>query len=227
MELRLMYEYLERIKEFNQKFNKQKKKSKIVSLILGIILLASLICIGYLIYYSIHPLDSNHVLYALIGEFATLIALYIFSWQHSIKNSSMALERYRNQLKTVKEWLADEGFEGKEKIADLKQGVNEYINEYRTEKKERDARVDKWLEIFFIPIVLAIIAEMIKNGDTHESVLAISSIVLISAALYGVFAVFEWLIRSLARKQFEGMVSFSADLNSILLYIDENKTNAD
>lgn len=184
---------------------------KILFAVLGICFLFNLLAI------FITPIRKGYPFCAVI-EVALSTVLYLYTESFQVKNSSLRFSVYQSYCANIKNWLEEIGIvvteENLTKLINRIDKDIEILNNKRTCKRER---IEKWMQILIIPILLAIFSSIIKE-QTDLSVLinyamnlllGFGSLSLIFIGCYNIFDFFE-------KRKLEQLRSLSSDLQGVL-----------
>lgn len=106
----------------------------------------------------------------LLVELFCCLVLNIYSERYQIMNSSTKLTEYRESCNKTYKWLKSCSVTTKVNIYELNQRVLSHISKLEDELKQKKERIDKWMQVLIIPIVLVMFSELI-NSKTDVTVI--------------------------------------------------------
>lgn len=160
--------------------------------------------------------------------FLNAVLSFAFYWRcenYRIKISDKSIEKHKEYCSNIASWLKTVGIETDEHIQLVYERITERISKNNTARDKSVTRVEKWVQVLLVPILLCIISEIIKS-DVDVSVAIENSfvVILFSAMVFSIIYIsrsFKWfsIKRETAQMQY-----FAEDLRSILDYRElENK----
>lgn len=134
-----------------------------------------------------------------------------------IKRSHEKFAEYCDYCAEMKLWLAGFSIDSKEKIASIKDRISGKISDITSSHEKSTAGMDKWLQGFATPIVLAIITTVIAGEDaTEEKVAMTCVIVLVFALTWYLCSVGAKMLNFNRKRKLEQLECFVSDLQGIL-----------
>lgn len=119
--------------------------------------------------------------YCLAVEVLTCVVLYFYTENFQIKTSDSRLFVYQEYCEKIKHWLDSVGVNvTPENITEIMTRTNKRIDMLEKKRKERRDRIDRWIQILIIPILLAIFSAIIKE-QTDLSLLLVYAVTMIVA----------------------------------------------
>jgi len=156
--------------------------------------------------------------YCLAVEVLTCVALYFYTENFQIKTSDSRLFVYQEYCEKIKHWLDSVGVNvTPENITEIMTRTNKRIDLLEKKRKERRDRIDRWIQILIIPILLAIFSAVIKE-QTDLSLLLVYAVTMIVAiastglAFLNIYNILDFF----QKRKLEQMKSFVEDLQGIL-----------
>lgn len=117
--------------------------------------------------------------YCLAVEVLTYVALNFYTENFQIKTSDSRLFVYQEYCEKIKHWLDSVGVKvTPENITEIMTRTNKRIDLLEKKRKERRDRIDRWIQILIIPILLAIFSAVIKE-QTDLSLLLVYAVTMI------------------------------------------------
>lgn len=210
----VFYSYLEFQKNYRIPIWKRICKIPVSAFIVICIALLSIICS---ITFSLIPSTKGYAWIALICEVVTSLVLYVYTEQYQIKNSASSLNEYRNYCTELAKWLELQSITTKDDLKILQQRLSERIERNSNEHKEQRARIDKWMQVLAIPIVLSIISGIIASRtDLSEIFQTVFIIVFVFSMIYCMISIFNNVRWFPTKKKYAQMQRFIDDLQAIL-----------
>ena len=91
------------------------------------------------------------------------------------------------------------------------------IDKMKAERESSNARLDKWLQILIIPVVIAIITAIVAKQISIEKMISYSiSIIVLFAIIYGTILIFREISYLPKKRRIAQMECFANDLQAIL-----------
>ena len=156
--------------------------------------------------------------YCLAVEVLTCVALYFYTENFQIKTSDSRLFVYQEYCEKIKHWLDLVGVNvTPENITEIMTRTNKRIDLLEKKRKERRDRIDRWIQILIIPILLAIFSAVIKE-QTDLSLLLVYAVTMIVAiastglAFLNIYNILDFF----QKRKLEQMKSFVEDLQGNL-----------
>lgn len=208
------------------------KKDNIVKAIFKLPLIAKLLLGSMMLFFIfsvviifVESLRNSIYFYCLVLEAILCVVLYFYTENYQIKSSDTRLCIYQSYCADIKAWLDALGF------IVTAENITEIIN--RTQKKmvllenERDkrrGRIDKWIQILIIPILLAVFSAIIKDQTDLSLLLTYAFAMLISfgsivVAFYNCYNIIDFF----RKRKIEQLKSFAEDLQGVLDCFFENR----
>lgn len=165
-------------------------------------------------------IDSLRSVYfiCLLLEFALCICLYFYTENYQIKNSDIRFSVYQDYCWKINQWLIQIGIVvTKENVTELVRRLENEIEQQEKQRTLRRERIEKWIQIIIIPILLAVFSAIISEQTDLTSLLSyaiaflvtLSSIALIVLVFYNGFDFFR-------KRKLEQLKSLSSDLQGVL-----------
>lgn len=214
----LFYNYLNYQKEQNLPLSKKLLKTPTI---MKIFIIISILAVAtYTVFYFSPELKTYSTIVSFIAsvvEALICIALYVYIERYQIKNSSCALEKRLNYCKKLSLWLSDNMSLTDDAIELLYKRLIEQINAQNADHKEQNNRVDKWIQVLVIPVILSIISSLIsKQTDFSDMMTVTISLMFIILMIY----FFIWIVRCIlwfpTKRKNEQMKFFANDLQDIM-----------
>lgn len=215
METILFDSYRKYQKEQKEKFIKAIFK---LPLWAQIFLAIIVICLVYSVLVVFVPCLRVAYGYCLAVEVLTCVALYFYTENFQIKTSDSRLFVYQEYCEKIKHWLDSVGVNvTPESITEIMTRTNKHIDLLEKKRKERRDRIDRWIQILIIPILLAIFSAVIKEQTDLSLLLvyAVTMIVVIASIGLAFLNVYN-TIDFFQKRKLEQMKSFAEDLQGIL-----------
>lgn len=152
--------------------------------------------------------------------FIMAIFSFLLYWRvdnYQIKKSEKVIDRYKTICSELEEWLKTLGIETNEDIQLLYNRLTERISKQKETREKSNNRVDKWIQVLAIPLLLCIISEIIKSDvDISIAITNVFVAILIGALVFlGVYVcqIIKWfpIKRKIVQMQY-----FADDLRAIL-----------
>lgn len=207
--------YLKYQKENKNNVIKSISKMPVVVMIcLSIMVISLLAVVG-----NIFLLKSNIIyLIFIIAEFISGITLYFFTENFYIKTSNTRLHTYKSYCKDIYTWLQNIGIEtDADTIELLRTRLNEDIETYKVNRKESKDRVEKWVQVLIIPIILAVFTQAISDNTNIESLFLYTTMLLLMVGFIAIICHnFYNFIDFTKKRKIEQMISLANDLQGVL-----------
>lgn len=176
----LFYSYLKWQKDNND--SSIKKLLKLPKPAIVLLILLSISCITTIILLFIQ-LSLSYI--ALAFEFIIVVITFFYSERMLIKTSINNLESYRNYCFKLYTWICTFSVTEKEDINELMNRILESKNNLAIIKVRQLERIDRWMQVLVIPIVLAIVNNLIsKQTDINQVTVYILTILALFATIY-------------------------------------------
>lgn len=153
---------------------------------------------------------------------------FVFYWRfenYRIKISDKSIEKHKEYCLNIANWLKTVDIETDEHIQLVYERITERILKNNDEREKSVNRVEKWVQVLLVPILICIISEIIKS-DADVSVAIANSfvVILISALVFSLIYISRFLKWFPNKRETAQMQYFAEDLRSILDYRElENK----
>lgn len=154
----------------------------------------------------------------LILEAAFCISLYFYTENFQIKNSDMKFTVYQEYISNMCLWLEKIGFVmTRENTLDLIWRFEKEIENKEKQRINRRDHIEKWIQIFIIPILLAVFSVLIKEQTdltmliTYAALflIVIGSVASVFLSCYSIYDFFK-------KHKIEQMKSLCDDLQGVL-----------
>lgn len=185
-----------------------------------VIILFTIIVVSFIISIFLLLLNSfrNLYLYCLALEFCSCVALYFYTEHYQIKTSYSRLSVYQNYCAKIYTWLDELGVVTTENnISELKNRIDQDIKVAEEKRKLRRERIERWIQILIIPILLAIFSAIIKEQKDLTVIIAYAITLLILLGSLGLaFLSCYNIIDFFKKRELVQLKSFSDDLQGVL-----------
>ena len=106
---------------------------------------------------------KNTYLVSLISQVILCISLYFYTENFQIKNSDVRFLVYKEYCAEIQQWLVEIGIVvTKENITELMLRVEKEIEKAEKQRTTTRERIEKWIQILIIPILLAVFSAIIR-----------------------------------------------------------------
>ena len=147
---------------------------------------------------------------------------FVFYWRfenYRIKISDKSIEKHKEYCSDIANWLKTIDIETDEHIQLAYRRVTERISKINNEKEKSVTRVEKWVQVLAVPILICIISEIIKSDVDINVAIANSFVVIIISTLIFPFIYISHILKWLPIKRNIVQIQYFADdLRSILDY---------
>lgn len=147
---------------------------------------------------------------------------FVFYWRfenYRIKISDKSIEKHKEYCSNIANWLNTIDIETDEHIQLVYTRVTERISKINNEREKSVNRVEKWVQVLAVPILICIISEIIKSDVDISVAIANSFIVILIGALIFSFIYISHILKWLPiKRKIVQMQYFADDLRSILDY---------
>lgn len=134
-----------------------------------------------------------------------------------IKRSHEKFAEYCDYCAEMKIWLAEFSIDSREKIASVKERISRKISDIRNTHEKGTTSVDKWLQGFATPVVIAVITTVIAGKNATEEKIATTVIVIMIFALaWYLCSVGAKMLNYNSKRKVEQLECFASDLQGIL-----------
>ena len=214
-----------------RKYQKSKKDNA-VKAIFKLPLIAKLLLGSMMLFFIfsvvivfVESLRNSIYIYCLVLEAILCIVLYFYTENYQIKTSDTRLCLYRSYCADIKDWLSSLGFiVTAENIAEVINRTQKKIVILENEREKRRSRIDKWIQILIIPILLAVFSAVIRDQTDLSLLLTYAFAMFIALGSAGLtfFNCYN-VIDFFRKRKIEQMKSFAEDLQGVLDCFFENK----
>ena len=154
--------------------------------------------------------------------FLNAVLSFVFYWRfenYRIKISDKSIEKHKEYCLNIANWLKTFDIETDEHIQIVYKRITERISKNNDEREKSVNRVEKWVQVLLVPILICIISEIIKS-DADVSVAIANSfvVILISALVFSLIYISRFLKWFPNKRETAQMQYFAEDLRSILDY---------
>lgn len=147
---------------------------------------------------------------------------FVFYWRfenYRIKVSDKSIVKHKEYCSDIANWLKTIDIETDEHIQLAYRRVTERISKINNEKEKSVTRVEKWVQVLAVPILICIISEIIKSDVDISVAIANSFIVILIGALIFSLIYISHILKWLPiKRKIVQMQYFADDLRSILDY---------
>lgn len=134
-----------------------------------------------------------------------------------IKRSHEKLVEYCDYCAEMKIWLAGFLIDSKEKIVCIRERILGKISNIRNAHEKSTAGVDKWLQGFATPVVIAVITAVIAGEDaTEEKIVTTVTVIMLFASVWYLCSVGAKMLNFNGKRKVEQLECFASDLQGIL-----------
>lgn len=157
-------------------------------------------------------------LWCLLLEILAGVTLYFYTEHYQIKTSSMRLQVYKKYCREINVWLKTTGLiVNKKNLNEIIDRINGDILTMEEKRNKRRDRIEKWIQILIIPILLAVFSELIREQTNLSVLISYSLVLLISVgSLSLAFLCCYNIIDFFQKRKLEQLKSFSNDLQGII-----------
>lgn len=190
-------------------------------LLLGAIIISSIIGLAIIF---VEGLREKYFYY-LVFEAILCIGIYFYTENFQIKTSDARLYIYQSYCTAIKTWLDGLGFiVTVENITEIINRTQKNIALLEDARDKRRNRIDKWIQVLIIPILLAVFSAIIKDQTNLSLLLTYAFAMLIALGSLGL-AFFNCynVVDFFRKRKIEQMKSFAEDLQGILDCCFDNK----
>ena len=147
---------------------------------------------------------------------------FVFYWRfenYRIKVSDKSIEKYKEYCSNIAIWLKTIDIGTDEHIQLVYTRVTERISKINNEREKSVNRLEKWVQVLAVPILICIISEIIKS-DVDISVAIANSfvVIVISALVFSIIYISHILKWLPIKRNIVQMQYFANDLRSVLDY---------
>lgn len=157
-------------------------------------------------------------IWCLLLEVIACIALYFYTEHYQINTSSTRLQVYKKYCGEINAWLKTTGLIINEKnLKEIIARVNQDVESLEERRSKRRDRIEKWIQILIIPILLAIFSEMIREKADISVLIVYALVLLVSlGSLALAFLCCYNIIDFFQKRKLEQLKSFSKDLQGVI-----------
>ena len=176
------------------------------------------ICLVYNILAVFFPFFRNNFFVCLLFEIVIGGCLYFYTESFQVKYSDLRLSLYQKYCEDMTVWLEQIGFiVTKENITEIVLRLEKEIDKEEEQRLSRRDRIEKWIQILIIPILLAVFSAVIKEQTNLTMLLTYAITLLIAfASIILAFLNCYNIIDFLKKRKLEQMKSFASDLQGVL-----------
>lgn len=174
------------------------------------------------IIYAILSIFVKHLqqwyVWCLLLEILACVTLYFYTEYYQIKTSSMRLQVYKKYCRKINIWLKTTGLiVNKKNLNEIIDRINRDILTMEEKRNKRRDRIEKWIQILIIPILLAVFSELIREQTNLSVLISYALVLLISVgSLSLAFLCCYNIIDFFQKRKLEQLKSFSNDLQGII-----------
>ena len=210
-----------------QKDNKQSLMKTIFKLPIGVklLLIGFVLCLIYSILALFIDFFKSTYFICLILQVILCLCLYFYTENFQIKTSDIRLSTYQEYCGKIKAWLTKTGvIVTQENVTELVSRIEKEIDKLEKKKTANRERIEKWIQILIIPILLAVFSAIIREQNnltilfayTTTFLIALGSLSLAFLNCYNIFDFFK-------KRKIEQLKSLSSDLQGVLDCQFDNK----
>lgn len=211
----------------HQKDNKQSLIKTIFKFPIGVKLLLGgfVLCLIYSILAFFIPFFKNTYFICLVLQVVLCLCLYFYTENFQIKTSDIRLSTYQEYCGEIKAWLIKIGVVvTKENVTELVLRLEKEINKLENQRTATRERIEKWIQILIIPILLAVFSAIIKEQTDLTILFAYTTTFLIALgslalAFLNCYNIFDFL----KKRKIEQLKSLASDLQGVLDCQFDNK----
>lgn len=134
-----------------------------------------------------------------------------------IKRSHEKFVEYCDYCAEMKIWLAGFSVDSKEKTASIRERILGKISNIRNAHEKSTAGVDKWLQGFATPVVIAVITAVVAGENaTEEKIVTTVIVIMIFALAWYLCSVGAKMLNYNSKRKVEQLECFASDLQGIL-----------
>lgn len=168
---------------------------------------------------------KNTYLISLISQVILCISSYFYTENFQIKNSDVRFLVYKEYCAEIQQWLVECGIVvTKKNITELMLRIEKEIGKAEKQRATTRERIEKWIQILIIPILLAVFSAIIRAQTdltvlftyTLAFLIVIGSMALAFINCYNIFDFFK-------KRKLEQLKSLYNDLQGVLDCQLENK----
>lgn len=211
MDTYLFYAYLKYAKE-----NKQSFWPKLLSKPVGVIIFFSLTLI-FCLCGTISMLMGWTLVagISILGEVVFSIFLCHYLEKYQIKFCIEEYDKYKDYCLKLYEWIKQFDVQNRDNIQVLHDRIQTKI--VRLKEEEHHLRGDHWLQTLIIPVIITIIAAVVANQTSVETVLAEAvTILMVFGIIYGFVIMIINIGLFPQKRQIRQMECFASDLQGVL-----------
>lgn len=156
--------------------------------------------------------------WCLLLEVIAGIVLFFYTEYYQINTSSIRLQGYKKYCAEILDWLKTTGLIINEKnLKEIISRVNRDVKSLEEKRHKRRDRIEKWIQILIILILLAIFSEMIREKTDVSVLIAYALVLLVSlGSLALAFLCCYNIIDFFQKRKLEQLKSFSKDLQGVI-----------
>lgn len=212
MENYILYSYLKWHKDNKKSTIKEVLKLPIVAKILLLILVLSLV-IGSIMAF----MNNEYTWIPILIETITCIISYFYTERFQIKNSMDNYEKYKKYCLDLYGWLNTFSIRTKDDIFEIKKRIELNYQQMQSDIEKKRQRIDKWMQILIIPIVLAIVNNLIdKQTDINKLLEYITSLVFLVAVAYVSIYSIITIINIFTQQRIKQFQNLADDLQGVI-----------
>lgn len=134
-----------------------------------------------------------------------------------IKRSHEKFVEYCDYCAEMKIWLAGFSVDSKEKTASIRERILGKISNIRNAHEKSTVGVDKWLQGFATPVVIAVITAVVAGENaTEEKIVTTVIVIMIFALAWYLCSVGAKMLNYNSKRKVEQLECFASDLQGIL-----------
>lgn len=182
------------------------------------------------------PFFKNTYFVSLISQVILCVSSYFYTENFQIKNSDVRFLVYKEYCAEIQQWLVECGIVvTKENITEIMLRIEKEIGKSEKQRATTRERIEKWIQILIIPILLAVFSAIIRAQTdltvlftyTLAFLIVIGSLALAFINCYNIFDFFK-------KRKLEQLKSLCNDLQGVLdcqfdnkLFFKKEDTNND
>ena len=215
MEETLLNGYLKYRKNVRKKLYKNLYKAPKLILVLMVLLMIISVCL--VIFSFTSPLSILYWCTTALDVILFVVNGFLVE-RYEIKTSDVRLKREKEYSDKMYAWLKEINFNATvENIADLKRRLLTMYQKKEEQLQKWTTRIEKWLQILVVPVVLAIFAEAIKNNTEITSLILYAVTTVLSLVGFALCIFYIYLVaKCFFVRKAKQIKCFADDLQKVL-----------
>ena len=153
----------------------------------------------------------------MLFELICAVVAYFYTEHMQIIMSNENIVQYKDKCNKTYQWLKEHDVFEKQDIQNYRDRLVKYIEKNETSNMARKQRLDKWMQILLIPVVLAVFSAFIKDQTDMNAIMGYAlGFVFIIIVVYGLVLGLSNVTQIFYKRQLNQVQMFVNDLQGVL-----------